>query len=113
MIRIYHNPRCRKSREGLAILEKSGKEFKVVEYLKDIPTKNELKDILTKLGITAEQLLRKNESVWKERYKGQNLSEDKIIEAMIENPKLIERPIVINGDKAMIGRPPSAIGGIL
>ncbi len=112
-MKIYHNPRCRKSREGLAILEESGASFEVVEYLKDIPSKNELKEILGYLRIPAEKLLRKGEAIFKDNYKGKTLSDDEWIDAMIANPKLIERPIVVKGDKAVIGRPPEDIKGLL
>lgn len=113
MIKIFHNARCRKSREGLAILEEYGKEFDVVNYLENIPSKSELVAIIKLLGISPMSLIRKNEAVWKENYKGKSLSDDELIEAMIQHPKLIERPIVINGDKAAIGRPPELIKGIL
>ncbi len=113
MIKIYHNPRCSKSRQGYEILEKSGKEFKVIKYLEDVPTKNEIKEILHLLKIKPEQLLRKNEVAWKENYKGRVLSDDQIIDAMVKHPKLIERPIVINNNKAVIGRPPEKIMSIL
>lgn len=113
MIKIFHNNRCRKSREGLAILESSGKDFEIVHYLENIPAKSELQDILNLLGISPIALIRKNEAVWKENYKGRSLSDDELIDAMIENPKLIERPIVINGNKARVGRPPELIKEIL
>ena len=113
MIKIYHNPRCRKSREGLQIIEESGKDFEIVKYLETIPTKKELSNIITLLVISPIQLVRKNEKIWKENYKGKELSDSEIIEAMIENPKLIERPIVFNNTRAVIGRPPSAILEIL
>lgn len=109
MIKIYHNPRCRKSREGLQILENSGKEFEIIKYLEDIPSEEELAKIIKKLNINPIQLVRKNEKVWKENYKGKDLSDHEIVNAMIENPKLIERPIVINNNKAVIGRPPETI----
>nr|WP_298993472.1 arsenate reductase (glutaredoxin) [uncultured Polaribacter sp.] len=109
MIKIYHNPRCRKSREGLQILENSGKEFEIIKYLEDIPSEEELAKIIKKLNINPIQLVRKNEKVWKENYKGKDLSDHEIVKAMIENPKLIERPIVINNNKAVIGRPPETI----
>ena len=109
MIKIYHNPRCRKSREGLQILENSGKEFEIIKYLEDIPSEEELAKIIKKLNINPIQLVRKNEKVWKENYKGKDLSDHEIVKAMIENPKLIERPIVINNKKAVIGRPPETI----
>lgn len=109
MIKIYHNPRCSKSREGLKILEESGKDFLIVKYL-DIPMKKEeIKKVLELLDISAEELIRKNEKVWKENYKDQDLSEEDLLEAMQEHPKLIERPIVTNGEKAVIGRPPEKI----
>lgn len=113
MITIYHNNRCRKSREGLEILEHSGKEFQIVKYLEDSPSKEEIKNILKKLGIEPIALVRKNEAIWKTDYKGRNLSDDEIINAMATHPKLIERPIVINGNKAVIGRPPQIIKDIL
>ena len=113
MIKIYHNPRCKKSREGLAILEKSNKKFEIVRYLDDIPSAETLSEMIKLLKITPIQLIRKTESIWKEHFKGKELSDAKIIEAMISNPKLIERPIVINNNKAVIGRPPENIIGIL
>jgi len=113
MIRIYHNPRCSKSREGLAILTESGKEFEVIKYMENVPTKEELKSIIQILGISALQLVRKNEPIWKERYLGKSLSEEDIITAMVQNPKLIERPIVIQNNKGTIGRPPEKIKAFL
>ncbi len=113
MITIYHNNRCRKSREGLEILENSGKEFQVVKYLEDVPSEEELKAIIEKLGIQPIELVRKNEAIWKWEYKGKELSDDDIIKAMVENPKLIERPIIIHGNTAVIGRPPQKILEIL
>lgn len=113
MIKIYHNNRCSKSRCGLQILEDSGKEFKVIKYLQNIPTIEELKNIIKLLGIHPIDLVRKNEVIWKEQYKGKNLSDNDVITAMSNNPKLIERPIVINGDKATIGRPPERILDII
>ena len=105
MIKIYHNPRCRKSREGLDILENSGKEFEVITYLDTVPSEKELSEIIKMIGITPIQLVRKTEKIWKENYKGKELSDSEIITAMIKYPKLIERPIVINNKKAVIGRP--------
>ena len=113
MIKIYHNPRCRKSREGLTILEESGKEFEIIKYLDDVPSENELSGIIKKLGISPIQLVRKTEIIWKENYKGKELSDAEIITAMIENPKLIERPIVINSNKAVIGRPTESILSVI
>lgn len=113
MIKIFHNNRCRKSREGLQILEESGKDFEIVKYLEHVPNESELKEIIKKLGIKPIDLVRKNEAIWKENYKGKNLSDVEIVKAMTDNPKLIERPIVINGDKVVIGRPPESIQSIL
>ncbi len=113
MIKIYHNSRCRKSREGLQILEQSGKQFEIVNYLDSVPSKKELKNIINLLGIAPIELVRKNESIWKEQFKNKSMTDDEIINAMVENPKLIERPIVINGNKAAIGRPPIKIEEIL
>ncbi|MFT4831004.1 MAG: arsenate reductase [Psychroserpens sp.] len=113
MIKIYHNPRCRKSREALDLLKDSGKEFEVVKYLEDIPTKEELREVLNCLSLNAENLVRKNEPIWKEKFRGKLLSEEDIINAMITYPKLIERPIIIHGDKAIIGRPPEKVNELL
>ena len=113
MIEIYHNPRCRKSREGLAILKKSGKEFKIIKYLDNVPSEASLAKIILLLGITPIQLIRKTEQIWKDNYKGKDLSDAEIIKVLLENPKLIERPIVINNNKAVIGRPSENIIAII
>jgi len=113
MLQIYHNPRCRKSREGLAILQDSGREFEIIAYLENIPSKEELQDLLTKLDYSPIQLVRTNEAVWKENFKGKALTDDMIIEAMIRYPKLIERPIVVSKGNAVIGRPPEKIKDLL
>ena len=113
MIKIYHNNRCTKSRNGLALLEASGKEFEVIKYLENVPTKAELENIIKLLKIKPIDLVRKNEAVWKSDFKDNNLNDDQIIEAMINNPKLIERPIVINNNKAVIGRPTELIETII
>jgi arsenate reductase len=105
MIQIYHNPRCGKSRECLAFLEDSGKEYEVVHYLKNNPTFEELKSIIKKLTIKPLELVRQKEKIWIENYKNTTMSDDEIIQALVSNPILIERPIVINGDKAVIARP--------
>ncbi|MGI9552274.1 MAG: arsenate reductase (glutaredoxin) [Aurantibacter sp.] len=109
MIKIFHNPRCTKSREGLKILEELGKEFQIVKYLENVPTKKELKEIIKLLGVRPDQLLRKSEPIWKANFKGKTLTDSQIIDAMVAYPKLIERPIAINGNKAVIGRPPQKI----
>lgn len=113
MITIYHNNRCRKSREGLEILEKSGKDYTIREYLKDVPTREELLELIGLLGIKPVELVRKNEQVWKDLYKNKTMTDDDIITAMAEHPKLIERPLVIKGNKAVIGRPPVKILDII
>ncbi|TYB76375.1 arsenate reductase (glutaredoxin) [Bizionia myxarmorum] len=113
MITIYHNNRCSKSRCGLELLEKSGKAFEIKKYLDDVPSEKELKNIISLLGIKPIELVRKNEAIWKEQYKDKEMSDSEIISAMVKNPKLIERPIVINGKKAIIGRPPEKILEIL
>ena len=113
MIKIYHNNRCSKSRCGIEILEKSGKDFEVVKYLEDVPTEQELKSIIKLLGIKPIDLVRKNEAIWKSDYKGKTLTDQQVIKAMIKHPKLIERPIVINGNKAVVGRPPETILNII
>lgn len=113
MIQIYHNSRCSKSREGLQILEESGKEFEVIEYMKEKVSVDELKNLIEKLKIQPIDLVRKNETIWKENFKGKELSDQEILEAMAEFPNLIERPIVIHNGKAVIGRPPSLINDIL
>ncbi len=113
MTTLYHNPRCSKSRQALQILEEKGETIEVVRYLDNPPTAQELKQVLELLGIKAIDLVRKNEAEWKENYKGKNLSEEEIINALIAHPKLIERPIAINGTHAVIGRPPEKVLEIL
>ncbi|MCH1407106.1 MAG: arsenate reductase (glutaredoxin) [Schleiferiaceae bacterium] len=107
MITIYHNPRCQKSREALALLEENGFSFEVRQYMKDEESMStaEFEDVLDALDMDAIDLVRKNESVWKEEYRDLELGEDEIILAMIENPRLMERPIIVNGDKAVVARP--------
>lgn len=113
MVTIYHNPRCRKSREGLEILEKSGVEFKVVPYLKEPLDANKLKELLGYLGKSPIELIRTNEEVWKSTYKGKNLTDEALVDAMVTHPKLIERPIVVKGSQAVIGRPAENILALL
>lgn len=113
MITIYHNTRCGKSREGLEILKKSGKEFKVREYLKEPLSEEEISTLLEKLNLTPIQLVRTNESIWKENYKDKDLGNNEIIDLLSRYPKLIERPIVEKENSAVIGRPPSRIENFL
>ncbi len=113
MTTIYHNPRCSKSREALQLLVEKGTPFTVVTYLEEPPTQEELKSIIKLLGIAPIALVRTQEAVWKEKFKGKELTDAELIKAMTEYPKLIERPIVINGSKAVIGRPPVKVLDIL
>ncbi|AWH75428.1 arsenate reductase (glutaredoxin) [Dokdonia sp. Dokd-P16] len=105
MIKIYHNPRCSKSRQGLALLEESGKEFEVIKYLDNPLYETALTSLIDMLDIAPKELVRKGESIWKKNYKGKELSDTEVIAAMSQHPKLIERPIVVLGKKAVIGRP--------
>jgi arsenate reductase (glutaredoxin) len=110
MITLYHNPRCSKSRNALDLLRAQGHEPDIVLYLDTPPTAKQLKALLAKLGISARELLRKSEDAYKElNLADLKLSEAALIKAMVENPKLIERPIAISGDKAVIGRPPENV----
>jgi arsenate reductase len=113
MIQIYHNSRCSKSREGLQILEESGKDFCIEDYMNDKLSVEELTGLIQKLNISPMDLVRKNETIWKENFKGKDLTDKEVIEAMAEFPNLMERPIVVNNDKAVIGRPPILIKDIL
>lgn len=114
MVTLYHNPRCSKSRDALNLLRDKGVEPVVILYLETPPTAKTLKALLATLGISARDLLRKGEDAYKElNLADGKLSEAALIKAMVENPKLIERPIAINGDKAIIGRPPEQVLTIL
>jgi arsenate reductase len=109
-ITIYHNPRCSKSRATLDLIERHGADdVKVVEYLQAPPTARELEALVAKLGLEPEQLVRKGEDVYKKHYAGKALSRTQWIEAMVRHPILIERPIVVAGDRAVIGRPPENV----
>ncbi len=113
MTTIYHNPRCRKSRETLAILVEYNEEHDVIKYLETPPTEKELTEIIEFLDISPIELIRKNESVWKENFKNKELTDTELIKTMVENPILIERPIVVKNQKAVIGRPPEKVKDIL
>tara|TARA_Y100000782_G_scaffold111876_1_gene140933 strand:- start:24472 stop:24816 length:345 start_codon:yes stop_codon:yes gene_type:complete len=106
---IYHNPRCSKSRQTLQVLKDKGVEVEIVEYLKDVPSHQELKDLLMKLNMKPQEILRTGEKIFKEEYKGLEFTDEEWINVMHENPKLIERPIVVKGNKAVIGRPPENV----
>jgi len=104
MIQIYHNPRCGKSRNCLAFIKESKKEFEVITYLENIHTIAELKALIQKLNFEPLALVRQKEKIWIENFKNKTMTNDEIIQAMVTYPILIERPIVIKGDKAIIGR---------
>ena len=105
MIQILHNPRCGKSRVCLAFIEKSGQEFEVIKYLENSFTFDELSEIIQKLNIKPIELVRQKEKIWVENFKTKKMTDKTIIQAMVSNPILIERPIVIKGNQAVIARP--------
>ena len=113
-VKIFHNPRCSKSRETLALLEENAVSPEIVEYLKDVPSAQDIKQLLSLLNFdSARQLMRTKETIYKELNLKEETSEDALIDAMVANPKLIERPIVINNGKAAIGRPPESVLAII
>ncbi|MFN3917447.1 MAG: arsenate reductase (glutaredoxin) [Flavobacteriales bacterium] len=112
-MKIYHNPRCTKSRQTLELLKEKGQNPEVIEYLKSPPSQAELKQLLDALKLPAEDIIRKGETLYKEKYKGKNYSNEAWIKIMVENPILIERPIVVNGKKAALGRPPENVLNVL
>ena len=113
MTTIYHNPRCSKSRQTLALLQEQGIEPDIIEYLTSPPSEAELDGILTKLGMEPEALMRKGEDEYKQHFKGRDLSRAEMITLMVQYPKVIERPVVVNGSKAAVGRPPESVLEIL
>jgi arsenate reductase len=113
MIQIYHNNRCGKSRDCLAFLEQTGKEFEVIKYLENSPTYDELKTIIQKLNIKPLELVRQKDKIWMDRFRNKKFTDDEIIQIMVDNPILIERPIVINENKAIIARPLEKVHAIL
>jgi arsenate reductase len=108
-MKIYHNPRCSKSRQTLQLIKDAGVEPEIIDYLKDVPSEAELKKLVVMLGIKPYGLLRRGETDFKENFKGKDLSDDEWIAAMVKFPKLIERPIVVKQTKAVLGRPPENI----
>jgi arsenate reductase len=110
---IYHNQRCSKSRATLALLQEHGIEPHVVDYLKTPPSAQELTEIVARLGIRPEQLVRKSEDVYKSRYAGRTLTDSEWIDAMVRDPILIERPLVVSGERAVLGRPPENVKQLL
>ncbi|MCL8005925.1 arsenate reductase (glutaredoxin) [Gelidibacter japonicus] len=113
MTTIYHNPRCSKSREALEILETQKEDYEVIKYMDELLSVEKLKELIKLLKIKPIELVRTNESIWKEKFKNSDLTDDELIAAMAKYPKLIERPIVIKANKAVIGRPPKKILEIL
>lgn len=113
MIKIYHNPRCTKSRQALQLLEEKGVEHEVVKYMDEPLTPNEMKTVLRHLSMPAAELIRRNEQIWKDEFKDKEMEEEELILAMIEYPKLMERPIVDNGDRAVVGRPTEKVLEVL
>lgn len=109
MFKIYHNSRCSKSREACSILNEKGVKFETIEYLKTPPTQKEIKELLKMLGMKAQDIVRKGEPLFKEKFANKKLSEGEWIKVLAENPILIERPIIVKGDKAVIGRPPEKV----
>ena len=105
MTTIWHNPKCSKSREALQLLEEKGETYEVFKYLDTPPSRDEMVELLSKLGISARELMRTKEDIYKELGLANVSDEEKLIDALVENPKLIERPIVIEGNRAVIGRP--------
>ena len=113
-IRIYHNPRCSKSRQTLQLIRDAGEEPEVIEYLQSPPTEKELDNLLKLLGLEPYELMRKGEAVYKELGLGKkDFSRKEAIKVMVENPKLIERPIVVKDNRAVLGRPPENVNGLL
>ncbi|MEM9051082.1 MAG: arsenate reductase (glutaredoxin) [Bacteroidota bacterium] len=102
---IYHNPRCRKSREALQLLESEGANFETIKYLDDTLSRDDLKKLLAKLNLDVQSIIRKEEKLYKEKYKNMNFTDEEWLIILEENPKLIQRPIVVKGNKAVIGRP--------
>ena len=106
---IFHNPRCSKSRAACALIAESGVEAKVIDYLMTPPTRDELRVLLAKLGMRAGEIVRRGEAVFKEHYQSHELSDEQWLDALIAHPILIERPIVVRGEQAVIGRPPEKV----
>ena len=112
-MKIYHNPRCRKSREGIKYLESKKINFEVIDYIKNNLSSEQIKNILKKLQLKPIELVRKNEAIWKEKYKGKDFTDEQLIKIMSNEPKLIERPIIVSEKLAVIGRPAENIDKLL
>ena len=112
-MKIYHNPRCRKSREGIKYLESKKINFEVIDYIKNNLSSEQIRNILKKLQLKPIELVRKNEAIWKEKYKGKDFTDEQLIKIMSNEPKLIERPIIVSEKLAVIGRPAENIDKLL
>ena len=112
-MKIYHNPRCRKSREGIKYLESKKINFEVIDYIKNNLSSEQIRNILKKLQLKPIEIVRKNEAIWKEKYKGKDFTDDQLIRILINEPKLIERPIIVNEKLGVIGRPTENIDKLL
>ena len=112
-MKIYHNPRCRKSREGIKYLESKKINFEVIDYIKNNLSTEQIKNILKKLHLKPIELVRKNEVIWKEKYKGKDFTDDQLMKILSNEPKLIERPIIVSEKLAVIGRPAENIDKLL
>ncbi len=108
-ITIYHNQRCSKSREALALLNEYPHSIEIIEYLKTPLTAGQVEDIAARLDVSPEQLIRKEESVYKDYYKGKKLNDKEWVRVLVENPILLQRPIVLKGDRGVIARPPELV----
>lgn len=108
-ITIYHNPRCSKSRAACQLIAARGVEASVIDYLTNPPSRDELRSLLGKLGMSASELVRRGEAAFSEHYAGRELSDEQWLDALLAHPILIERPIVVCGDRAVIGRPPEKV----
>jgi polyphosphate kinase len=113
IMKIYHNPRCAKSREGLKYLEEKAYDIEIKKYLTDGITQEELKEIISKAGKKPFDFVRTQEKLYKEHYKDKKISDDEWIKILVENPKLLQRPIVVNGNKAVLANPPENVENIL
>jgi len=112
-MKIYHNPRCRKSREGINYLESKKINFEVIDYIKNNLSSEQIRNILKKLQLKPIELVRKNEAIWKEKYKEKDFTDDQLIKILSNEPKLIERPIIVSEKLGVIGRPAENIDKLL
>ncbi len=112
-MKIYHNPRCRKSREGIKYLESKKINFEIIDYIKNKLSSEQIRNILKKLQLKPIEIVRKNETIWKEKYKGKDFTDDQLIRILSNEPKLIERPIIVSEKLGVIGRPAENIDRLL